>query len=107
MDKKQRHISQLRRIISADVDLTDKISREEFVLFLERILDGLQKMTLTSNKHHDGDFCDHRTYGDGLNIENYVNKLKRTLEFINLYGLKTDPDWSKFNLEGSLWGDIA
>ena len=33
MDKKQRHNSQLRRITSADVDLTTSISRDEFVSF--------------------------------------------------------------------------
>ena len=40
MDKKLRHNSQLRRITSADVDLTTSIIRDEFVSFLEHILEG-------------------------------------------------------------------
>ena len=105
-DKKQKHSTQIRRIITADVDLTDKISRDEFVLFLQRIVVGLQKMTLTNNDHHGGDFCDPRFYGDGSQIENYINKLERILEFINQYGLKTDPDWKNFTIDVSLWGNF-
>ena len=69
IDKKQKHSTQIRRIMTADVDLTDIISRDEFVLFLQRIVVGLQKMTLTNNDHHGGDFCDPRLYGDGSQIE--------------------------------------
>jgi hypothetical protein len=76
------------------------------VSFLEHILEGLQKMTLTSNCHHGGDFCEPTTYGDGSEIDKYINKLKRILEFINQYGLKTDSDWREFTLEASLWGDF-
>ena len=109
MDKKQKHNSQLRRITSADVDLTTSISRDEFVSFLDRILEGLLRMTWTSNYHHGGDFCNPTTYGDGSQIENYINKLKRILEILNKYGLKTDSDWEnrEFTLEGSLWGILS
>jgi len=106
IDKKQKHSTQKRRIITADVDLTDIISRDEFVLFLQRIVVGLQKMTLTNNDHHGGDFCDPRFYGDGSQIENYINKLERILEFINQYGLQTDPDWKNFTIDVSLWGNL-
>ena len=106
IDKKQRHYTQMKRIITADVDLTNIISRDEFVLFLQRIFEGLQKMTLNSKCHQGGDFCDPRLYGDGSQIEKYINKLERILEFINQYGLEADPDWRKFTLDVSLWGDF-
>jgi len=102
MDTKER--SQLRKIITADVNLKDRMPREQFVSFLERILEGLQKLSPDIHDHHGGDFCDARNYGEGSIVEKFIKKLTSILIVLN----NKETDWStgKFILAHSLWGDF-
>ena len=59
-----RHRSQYSRILTANTNLSDKVSRDDFVSFLESILEGLQKLSFDSSKHHGGNFSSPRFYDE-------------------------------------------
>ena len=97
-----RHRSQYSRILTADTKLSDKVSRDDFVLFLESILDGLQKFSFDSSKHHGGNFSSPRFYDEGSELEKYIKKLTDTLVVLKV----EENDWDNFILERELWGNF-
>jgi len=97
-----RHRSQYSRILTANTNLSDKVSRDDFVLFLESILDGLQKFSFDSSKHHGGNFSSPRFYDEGSELEKYIKKLTDTLVVLKV----EENDWDNFILERELWGDF-
>ena len=95
-----RHRSQYSRILTANTNMSDKVSRDDFVLFLESILDGLQKFSFDSSKHHGGNFSSPRFYDEGSELEKYIKKLTDTLVVLKV----EENDWDNFILGRELWG---